>query len=166
MPSPTTRASSVSRPRTPVPSGPIGACPAALATVCLVAATIVILYWLLWFTDRSLLASSDRQPYVEFENAFPLADGWLTLCLLLAAVTLFGRRASAPYWLLASGAGGLYLFGMDVLYDLQHDIWTSGPGGAVEAVINALTLAMSLLFLRLSFTALVPRADGPASQEP
>ncbi|MFJ3233746.1 hypothetical protein [Streptomyces sp. NPDC086787] len=133
----------------------------ALAAVCLVAAAIVIVYWTLWFTDRSLLASSSRQSYIEFEDAFPLADGWLTLCLLLAAAALLGRRDSAPYWLLAAGAGGLYLFGMDVLYDLQHAVWTSGSGGAVEAVINGLTLAMSLLFLRVSWTSLVPRPAEP-----
>jgi hypothetical protein len=161
MPSQTTSA----RPWHPAPPA-ISRQPAALAVVCLVAAAIVLLYWVLWYTDRSLLASSTRQPYREFEDAFPLADGWLTLCLLLAATTLLRRRVSAPYWLLAAGAGGLYLFGMDVLYDLQHDIWPSGAGGAVEAVINALTLAMSVLFLRLSWTALVPSADGPPPREP
>lgn len=139
---------------------------AALAAVCLFAAAIVILYWVVWFTDRSLLASSDRQAYIEFEDAFPLADGWLTLCLLLAAAALLRRRDWAPYWLLAAGAGGLYLFGMDVLYDLQHAVWTSGAGGAVEAVINALTLAMSLVFLRLSWTTLVAHSGEPAAREP
>ncbi|WP_432021092.1 hypothetical protein [Streptomyces sp. 1222.5] len=132
-----------------------------LAAVCLVASAIVITYWIVWFSDRSLLASGTRQSYIEFEEAFPLADGWLTLCLLLAAAALLGRRAAAPYWLLAAGACGLYLFFMDVLYDIQHTVWTSGTGGGMEAVINGLTLAMSLLFLRVSWTSLVQRSAEP-----
>ncbi len=42
----------------------------------------------------------------------------------------------------------LYLFGMDFLYDLEHGIFGKGGGGAVEAVIVALTLVFSLTALR------------------
>ncbi|PYC79753.1 hypothetical protein C7C46_13810 [Streptomyces tateyamensis] len=135
--------------------------PVALAWVCAGAALVVVGYWAVWFTHRSVIASSSRPSYLDFENAFPAADGWLTLCLLLAALALLRGWASAGYWLLAAGASGLYLFGMDVCYDVQHDVWAAGAGGAVEGAINALTLALSLLLLRVSWTALV----GPAAEE-
>ena len=35
-----------------------------------------IAYWVAWYADRSLVASNTRPAYYEFENAFPLADGW------------------------------------------------------------------------------------------
>jgi hypothetical protein len=40
---------------------------------------------------------------------------------------------------------------MDVLYDLQHDIWTSGSGGAIELVINVITVTASVATLRWSW---------------
>lgn len=70
----------------------------SLATALVLVATIVALYWILWFTDRSLLASETRPAYYE----------------------------------------------MDFLYDAEHGIWTRGAGGAIEAVINAATLAINV----------------------
>jgi hypothetical protein len=57
-------------------------------------------------------------------------------------------RRTALFWLLAGGGAGLYLFAMDVLYDLQHGIWGMGSNGIVELAINALTLGLSLFVLR------------------
>lgn len=117
------------------------------AALCLTAAAVVIAYWAVWFTDRAALASSTRPAYTEFENAFPLADAWLTVCLVLAATyCLRARNAAARGWLVAAASSGLYLLGMDSLYDIEHGIWfDGGAGGVVEAVINVLTLAMCIL---------------------
>lgn len=116
----------------------------------LVAVTFVdVAYWVLWFADRSLVASNTRGAYYEFENAFPLADGWLACCCVAAIVSLRRRSPLALLWLLLGGGAGVYLFGMDVLYDLEHGIWwSSGAGGAIELVINLLTAAVSGLFIR------------------
>jgi hypothetical protein len=109
-------------------------------------------YWSIWFVDRDTLASEHRQAYYEFENAFPLADAWLGLACLLALACLRRREAAAHFWLVCAGSAGLYLFGMDVLYDVQHGIFTSGAGGAIEAVIVAVTLVFSLTVLRFAWT--------------
>ncbi len=104
-------------------------------------------YWLLWFADRSAVASSTRPAYVEFENAFPLADAWLAVACVAALVSLRRRSPTALLWLIAAGGGGLYLFAMDVLYDLEHGIYATGAGGVIEAAINLITLAFSLIAL-------------------
>ena len=117
--------------------------------VLLLSLAVMIAYWALWFTARDVVASNDRPAYVEFENAFPVADAWLTICLIGAAITLPRRRPVALLWFLAGGGAGLYLFGMDALYDLEHGIWwSSGAGGVIELVINLLTLAFSIGLLR------------------
>lgn len=107
-----------------------------------------IAYWVAWFADRSLVASNTRSAYYEFENAFPLADGWLAVCCAGAIVALMRRSSLALLWLLlAAGAGG-YLFGMDVLYDLEHGIWwSSGAGGVIELGINVATLAVTVVLV-------------------
>ena len=134
--------------------GAIGAGERRLIVVLMLAAAVLIAaYWITWFlVDRSLLASDTRAGYFEFENAFPLADGWLALCLCAASAQLLRRRASAIFWLLAGGGAGLYLFGMDTLYDLQHGIWFNGNSSSlVELAINILTLAGSVGLLAWSW---------------
>ncbi len=109
-------------------------------------------YWAIWFTQRDWIASEHTQAYYDFENAFPLADLWLGLACVLALVTLVRRRPTALLWLVATGAAGLYLGSMDLLYDLEHDIFTRGGGGAFEAVIVAVTWIFSITVLRYAWT--------------
>ena len=121
--------------------------------VLLIGAIVLdVAYWSVWFTDRRLIASENTRSYDEFENAFPLADAWLGVACLLAWWTLTTRRPSALFWLLCAGSAGVYLFAMDLLYDLEHGIFTSGGGGVVEAGIVAMTLVFSLTALRYGWT--------------
>ena len=110
-----------------------------------------VAYWSIWFTSRDTLASEHRAAYYEFENAFPLADAWLGLACLLALVSLLQSRPGAYFWLACSGAAGLYLFGMDFLYDLEHGIFAKGAGGVIEAGIVAVTFVFSLTVLRCAW---------------
>lgn len=106
-----------------------------------------IVYWTLWFTDRSAIASLTTDAYYQFENAFPLADVWLGGLCALAWLALRRRHPTALLWLLAAGGAGLYLGSMDLLYDLEHSIFARGGGGAFEAAIVALTWTFSVTAL-------------------
>lgn len=101
-------------------------------------------YWVAWFSDRGVLASDHTPQYIAFEQSFPLADGWLLTAALIAALQLWQRRPSALLWLLVLGGAGVYLCAMDVLYDLEHGIYTKGHGGAIELTINILTAVLSI----------------------
>lgn len=117
-------------------------------------AVVIVLdvaYWVAWYADRSLVASNTRPAYYEFENAFPLADGWLAVCCLGALLALRARSATALQWLLMAAGAAVYLFGMDVLYDLEHGIWWSSGGGVIELAINLLTGGVALALLRWSW---------------
>jgi len=117
--------------------------------VMLAGVVLMVAYWTAWYADRSLVASNHRSAYYEFENAFPLADGWLTVALLGAVWSLTRRSPLALFWMLAGGGAGLYLFGMDVLYDLENGIWwNSGAGGVIELVVNVVTLVVSVWLMR------------------
>ena len=131
--------------------------------VMLVGALLLdVTYWAIWFTSRDTLASEHREAYYEFENAFPLADLWLGLTVLFALVSLLQSRPSAYFWLTCSGAAGLYLFGMDFLYDVEHGIFGKGAGGLIEAGIVAVTLGFSLTLLWFAWT----RRDEWRSPQP
>ena len=112
-----------------------------------VAIALDAVYWTIWFAQRDWIASEHTQSYYDFENAFPLADLWLGIACVLALVTLTRRQDSALFWLLCAGSAGVYLFAMDLLYDLEHGIFTKGGGGAFEAVIVLLTGVFSLTIL-------------------
>lgn len=142
-----------------------------LVIVMLVVAILLdAAYWSIWFTHRDWIASESTQAYYDFENAFPLADLWLGLACLLALVTLVRRHPSALLWLVATGAAALYLGSMDLLYDLEHDIFTRGGGGAFEAVIVAVTWVFSVTVLHFAWTRrgelLAGRLGAPDDSEP
>jgi hypothetical protein len=118
-----------------------------MAGLLLAAAFLIAAYWLAWLLHRSLVASETGAAYMQFEDAFPLADGWLALCMVAGAFCLVTRRGAALLWLLAGGGAGFYLFGMDVLYDLEHGIWGKGANGIIELSINILTFALSFVVL-------------------
>ncbi len=118
----------------------------------LVAIVIDIAYWTIWFTQRSWVESDTTAAYIAFENAFPLADAWLGLTCVLAFIALGRKTPSALLWLIAAGSAGMYLFGMDVLYDLQNDIYGKGAGGIIEAGINLITFVFSVIALRWAWT--------------
>ena len=119
-----------------------------MAALLLAAVVLIVTYWVAWFTHRSLVASAHTVSYTQFEDAFPLADGWLALCMTAGAYCLVTCRRAALFWLLAGGGAGFYLLGMDVLYDLQHGVWGKGGNGIAELAINVLTLGLSLFVLR------------------
>jgi hypothetical protein len=119
----------------------------------LLAIFLTVAYWTLWYATRSAVASNHRSAYYEFENAFPLADGWIVVCLIASILALRRHSAAAALWLAASGGAGIYLFGMDVLYDVEQRVWwRSGAGGWLELAINLLTLALGTLLLRWTWT--------------
>lgn len=117
-----------------------------------VAIVIDVAYWTTWFIDRTVLASDTTDAYYAFENAFPLADAWLGLTCVLALVALRRHSPTALMWLIAAGSAGMYLFGMDVLYDLENDIYGMGAGGIIELAINLITLAFSAIALRWAWS--------------
>ena len=116
-----------------------------------VASGVMAAYWVAWFAHRSLVASATGTPYTWFENAFPAADGLLIVFMLLAARALRRRQPTALLWLLLGSGGGLYLFLMDELYDLEHGIWGRGANGLVELGINIVTLAVATFLGRWSW---------------
>jgi hypothetical protein len=110
----------------------------------IVAAGLLVAFWVLWWSDRGLLASRTTPGYFSFEDDFALADGWLLGTMIAAAVQLWRWRPSALLWLIAAGSAGLYLLGMDMLYDLEHRIYASNSGGVIELLIDILVAGSSV----------------------
>lgn len=132
----------------------------AIRVMLVVALILDVAYWTVWFIHRDALASLHTQAYYSFENAFPLADLWLGIACLMALLTM-GRKPIALFWLICAGSAGVYLGCMDLLYDLENDIFGTGGGGIVEAFIVAITWIFSLTVLHWSW---VNRAELLAAE--
>lgn len=130
------------------------------AAVMDLAALVTVGYWADYFT-KGRVRSSDDPAYVAFENAFPLADGYLALCLAAGARALRRQRASAVAWGIAAGSAMVYLAAMDTLYNLENGKYTDrSPEMVVEAVINAATWTLGPLLIRRSWRSRTRLAPG------
>jgi len=131
----------------------------------IVAAGLLVAFWVLWWSDRGLVASRTTASYFRFEDDFALADGWLLGTLIAAAVQLSRRRANALLWLIAAGGAGLYLLGMDMLYDLTHQIYASNSGGVIELLIDILVAGASVGVLWWSWRYRRSLLDPPSGRD-
>lgn len=87
--------------------------------------------------------STEYPAYVTFEQAFLLADAWLALSALIAAIGLRKRREWGLLFMLLAASSAIYLGLMDLLYDLQHAVIVPLTAeAAVELRIVALMLAL------------------------
>ena len=124
-----------------------------VAVIMFLAALITVAYWVIWFGGgRALLASSQAASYFVFENAFPAADAWLVVTLLFGAIGILRRRSWGFLSALLAGGAGIYLGCMDVLFDLENNIYSFARGAdpsavVTEMVINFLTFVLSITIL-------------------
>jgi hypothetical protein len=126
-----------------------------IAVVMIAVAMVTAIYWIVWFLipgGRDALATLPHdQAYISFENAFPVADGWLALAALVAAIQMLRGKSSAIIWMLVGGGAGIFLAGMDVLFDLENGVYravATNPGSVgTEMAINVATIGISLWVL-------------------
>lgn len=89
------------------------------AALMLLAAVLTAAYWIVYFTSGDTQLRQDAV-YIGFENAFPLADGWMALCYLLGGIALLRQRPAAVLWGLCGGSAMIFLACMDLLFNLQQ----------------------------------------------
>lgn len=131
-----------------------------LAAVLILGAVVTLVYWLNYFVAGDVRVLPDYW-YAAFENSFPIADGWMALCMLGAGIGLWrGSPNGARFGLLAASAL-LYLAAMDITFNIEHGLYgllpKSGPMFA-EAAINATSLGLGLATLVMSWRRAATRS--------
>lgn len=102
----------------------------------LVVAAGTLAYWLAYFFV-GVVQTADDAVYTGFENAFPLADAYMTAAYAAAAVLLLRGRALAVPVGIAAGSAMVFLGAMDTLFNLEHGKYADmTPEMAVETAIN------------------------------
>lgn len=111
-----------------------------LGVVLILGAIVTGLYWWSYFTTGDVMFTTASW-YTAFESSFPIADGWMALCMAAAGLGLLLRRAWAQPIGLMAGSALIYLAALDITFNVNNGLYTyafNGPGLAmkVEFVIN------------------------------
>lgn len=116
-----------------------------LPTIALLwlAAAGIVAYWVSFFTGGEVHASADPC-YLAFERNFPLPDGFVALCAVLAAESLRRGRAEALLWGLLTAGGFFFLGFIDTAYNLWNGMYArlSAPMAA-EIAINLFSFGLA-----------------------
>jgi len=109
------------------------------------AAIAIPLYFITWFAAPELIQARgpeapDYHIYVNFEQAFILADGWLALFAVIGVFGLWKMRSWGFLFMLLAGSSAIYLGLMDLTYDLQHQMFVPLTGEAAIELAIVLTL--------------------------
>lgn len=112
-------------------------------------------YWYAWFLAPQIVQARmptdpDYAIYVAYEQAFPLPDGFVTLAALAGVIGLWKMRSWGFLSMLLAAGGAFFLGLEDLLYDLQHNMFSPFGGAAaielaIVLVIMALGPAMTVL---------------------
>jgi hypothetical protein len=93
-----------------------------LGALLVLAAVVTAYYWWDYFTGGDVMVIADRW-YTAFESSFPVADGWLSLCCLLAGVGFFLGNRTAPLFGLMAASAFFYLAAMDITFDVENGLY-------------------------------------------
>jgi hypothetical protein len=133
-----------------------------LAALLILGAGVTGAYWLNYFIAGDVRVLSDYW-YGAFEDSFPVADGWMALCMLVAGIGLWhGARYGALFGLMA-GSALIYLAGMDITFNFEHGLYALMPkSGAMltEAWINASSLGLGVVTLVMSWLRAATRSSS------
>jgi len=124
-----------------------------LAALLILGAVVTIAYWANYFIAGDVRVLSDTW-YTYFEDAFPVADGWMALCMAGAGIGLLRGTRTGALWGLMAGSALLYLAGMDITFNLEHGLYAlrSGPM-LTETGINAASLGLGIATTIMSWRA-------------
>jgi hypothetical protein len=115
-----------------------------LAVLLLVGALVTAFYWWSYFTGGDVMVSHARW-YTAFESSFPVADGWMALCMFAAGIGLWSGRGWGARMGLLAGSALVYLAAMDITFDVENGMYAlaaTNDAMKFEIFINVTTLVL------------------------
>ena len=112
------------------------------------AVVAMVAYWSCWFLlPGSVQARSAADPdyavYMGYELAFPLPDAFVTVAALLGVIGLRKMKDWGFLSMLLAAGGAIFLGLEDLLFDLEHQMFTPFNGAAgIELAIVLVILSL------------------------
>jgi hypothetical protein len=133
-----------------------------LGGLLLLGAAVTIAYWVNYFVAGDVRVVPDLW-YSAFEDAFPVADGWMSVCVIAAGIGFWRGKRSAPLFGLMAGSALMYLAAIDITFNVERGLYrllpASGPM-VTEAIINAASLALGIITLVMCWARLREAGSG------
>jgi hypothetical protein len=115
-----------------------------LAVLLILTAVVTAAYWVDFFA-RGTVQAGEEEWYIRFERAFPVADAWMSVCCVVAAVGLLaGGGYGVAFGLVAAGAL-VFLGLLDVSFNVENGLYRRLPASGqmwAEVVINVWSLGL------------------------
>jgi len=118
----------------------------ALGVTLIVGAIVTALYWWSYFTGGDVMASHEHW-YTAFESSFPVADGWMALCMAAAGAGLLTNRPWASPLGLMAGSALIYLAAMDIAFNVENGLYAQAATNdamKAEIVINVTSALLGI----------------------
>ena len=121
-----------------------------VAIMELVIAAGIISFWVAFFST-DLVSIDDphlKEIYLAFESAFPVADIYLSILLIIGGIGLLKKMSFGFLFSLLGGASLVFLGLLDISFNTQHGIYLIGIEEAVLNIfINSLCLGGGIFLI-------------------
>ena len=117
-----------------------------LSALLIVGALVTAFYWWSYFTGGDVMVLQDRW-YTAFESSFPVADGWMALCMFTAGLGLWSGKSWGARAGLLAGSALLYLAAMDITFDVENGMYAmaaTNDAMKFEVFINVTTVLLAV----------------------
>ncbi len=122
-----------------------------IAVMELAVAFGIIAFWVAFFSTDMVNIEDSRlkDVYLAFESAFPLADFYLAVMLIIGGIGLLKERFYGSVFSLMGGASLIFLGLLDISFNTQQGIYFLGVEEAVMNVfINSLCIGFGTYLVR------------------
>jgi hypothetical protein len=108
----------------------------------------IVAYWVAWYLAPEAVqsrtpADADYALYVAYEEAFPLPDSFAALAALIGVIGLWKMRDWGFLSMLVAAGATMFLGLEDLLFDLQHNMFTPlTQAAAIEVAIVLLIMSL------------------------
>ena len=124
-----------------------------LSVLLIIGAVVTGFYWWSYFTGGDVMVLHARW-YTAFESSFPVADGWMALCMLAAGIGLWSGRPWGARAGLLAGSALIYLAAMDITFDVENGMYAMAAANDAmkfEVFINVTTLVLGVWTILVSW---------------
>jgi len=124
-----------------------------LSVLLIIGALVTAFYWWSYFTGGDVMVLQEHW-YTAFESSFPVADGWMALCMFAAGTGLWSAKPWGARAGLLAGSALIYLAAMDVTFDVENGMYAMAAANDAmkfEVFINVTTVLLGVWTLLVSW---------------
>jgi hypothetical protein len=121
----------------------------ALSVLLIGTAVVCIYYWVDFYITGGVHVIKDDW-YIKFQNSFPAADLWMSVCAVLGAIGLLTGQTYGLLFALLAASSLIFLGLMDVTFNIQNKLYrlvaTSGQM-KFEVFLNIYALGFGIALI-------------------